>query len=139
MDDISLSEAEYALVMRGHAWIRSVDPYASVSRGWSGILVDLLHVLDVAIEEVAASHPRAHAVHFTTKGKFGSLRVHFDLSGISGPDDAAWSLLREVIARAEERSTRTCERCGASGRLRVIDDWLMTLCDAHASGHEGAR
>ncbi len=139
MDDVSLSEAEYALILRGHAWIRSVDRYASVSRGWSGILVDLLHVLDVVMEGIASAHPRAHAVHFTTKSKLGSLRVHFGLAGISGPHDAAWSLMREVIDRAERRSTRTCERCGAPGRLRDVDDWLMTLCDAHAIGHEGAR
>ncbi len=60
MDDVSLTQAEYALLLRGHTWIRSVDPYASLSRGWAGIVVDMLDALDVVMDEVAAEHPDAH-------------------------------------------------------------------------------
>lgn len=136
-DDVSLTQAEYALLLRGHGWIRSVDPYASLSRGWAGIVVEMLDVLDIVMGEVTADHPRAHVIHFTTKSKLGWLRVHFAVADVSGHSDAVWRLLRAVVDRAEERSARTCERCGAPGRLRHVDDWLMTLCDAHASGREG--
>jgi len=137
--DISLTEAEYALILRGHTWIRSVDPYATLSRGWAGIFVDMLEALDVAMAEIAAEHPdtRVGVIDFTTKSKFGSMRVFCALAGVSGPPDGVWRLLRAVIDRAEERSARTCERCGAPGRLRDVDEWLMTLCDAHATGQEG--
>ena len=135
MDDISLTQAEYDLILHGHPWIRSVAPYASLSRGWAGLVIDMLDVLALVIAEVRAKHPDACLTEFSSKQKFGSLRVFFGLD-ISGPLDAIWPLVRAPVDRAEERSTRTCERCGAPGRLREIDDWLVTLCDAHVPGRE---
>ncbi|RYB02138.1 hypothetical protein D3272_22725 [Lichenibacterium ramalinae] len=136
--DISLTRAEYDLLIRGHTWIRSVDPYASLSRGWSGIFVDMLEALDLAMTEIAVERPGSHVrvIEFTTKSKFGSMRVYCGLAGVSGPPDGVWRLLRAIIDRAEERSALTCERCGAPGRLREVDEWLMTLCDAHATLEE---
>ncbi len=133
MDDVSLTQAEYALLLRGHTWIRSVDPHASLSRGWAGIVVDMLDVLGVVMDEVTTEHPHAHIVDFTTRSKLGRLRVHFALAGVSGPADAARRLLHAIVDRAEARSAKICERCGAPGRLRVVDDQLITLCDAHAA------
>ncbi len=136
VEDLSLIQAEYDLLLRGHAWIYSVDPYASLSRGWAAIFIDMLDTLDTAMDEVAVDHPdaRVGASEWTTKSKFGSLRTFFTLAGVSGPPDAAWHLLRAIIDRTEEKSARTCERCGAPGRLREVDEWLVTLCDAHATG-----
>ena len=140
VDDLSLTRAEYDLLLRGHAWIRSVDPYANLSRGWVGIVVDMLDTLDVVMDEVAADHPdaRVGVTGFTTKSKFGSLRVFFALAGVPGPPESVWRLVRAVIDRAEERSARTCERCGAPGRTRDVDGWLTTLCDRHAT-EDGGR
>lgn len=66
------------------------------------------------------------------------LQIHFGLAGILGLPDAVWPLVLGVIDRTEERSGRTCERCGAPARLRDIDAEMMTLYDAHANGYEGA-
>ncbi len=133
MDDISLTQSEYALLLRGHTWIRSVDPHASLSRGWAGVVVDMLDLLDVIMDEVTSGHPHARVIDFTTKSKMGWLRVYFALDGVSGPPEAVWRLLRAGVERAEMRSAQTCERCGAPGRLRDVDDWLVTLCDVHAA------
>ena len=140
MADVSLTQAEYALLVHGHAWIHSVDPYASLSRGWAGIVVDMLDALDLAMVEIAAEHPdtRVGVTDWTTKSKFGSMRVYCGLAGVSGPPDGVWRLLRAIIDRAEERSACTCERCGAPGRLREVDEWLMSLCDDHATLQGGA-
>ncbi len=133
VDDLSLTQAEYDLLLHGHPWIRSVDDYASLSRGWAGIFVELLDMLDIVMEEIAEGRPGVHVVGWTTKSKFGSLRVSFGLAGVSGPTDGVWPLLRAPVDDAEARSARICERCGAPGRSRDVDDWLVTLCDAHAA------
>lgn len=55
------------------------------------------------------------------KEKFGVLCFYV----ASASDD-----LRAAIAAAERQSTRTCEQCGAPGRL-YTDGWLRTACLKH--------
>ena len=133
MRDLSLTQAEHDLLLRSHAWIRSVDPYASLPRGWAGMFSEMLDALDVVMARLSTDHPGMHVVGFTTKSKLGGLRVHFGLAGVSGATDGVWPFLRTPVDDAEARSTRICERCGAPGRTRDVDDWLVTLCDAHAA------
>lgn len=56
------------------------------------------------------------------KEKYGTLRFYYD-----GGDD----YVDGVISMAESMSERTCETCGAPGKLRE-GGWLRTLCDHHA-------
>lgn len=37
--------------------------------------------------------------------------------------------MEKIIEKAEEKSSKTCEGCGAKGFLRWCKGWKMTLCD----------
>lgn len=56
------------------------------------------------------------------KEKFGGLRFY-----VSGASDEQYN----YISFAESMSYRTCEECGAQGRL-YTDGWHRTLCSVHA-------
>lgn len=56
------------------------------------------------------------------KEKFGGLRFY-----VSGASDKQYN----YISFAESMSYRTCEECGAQGRL-YTDGWHKTLCSVHA-------
>lgn len=55
------------------------------------------------------------------KEKYAGLRFHC----VGDGEPALW----HAIMRAERESLRTCDRCGASGRVRG-GGWLVTRCDA---------
>lgn len=57
------------------------------------------------------------------KEKYGTLRFYID-SGNEAVFDA--------IAKAEDKSSRTCEICGESGKLRSKGHWVKTLCEKDA-------
>ena len=66
------------------------------------------------------------------KEKFGTLRFY-----ISGGDDYIHGLVR----MAESMSSRTCEKCGASGKLygvseKGITGWMHTHCDVCEEARE---
>jgi hypothetical protein len=92
----------------------------AVGDGWFELLRDLSAQLDSL-----SSRPLALQV----KQKFGGLRLYL----VPGTrSDAA----RALIRTADERSFRTCERCGATGTLRRFETGLMTTCADHAEGSE---
>lgn len=100
----------------------------AVGPGWRGLLKRL--------------HEQIHAVFpgyrlLDLKEKFGGLRVYVE--GLPGSGEA----LRSLIARAEEEAERTCEFCGAPGRIRTRDDWLggwrKCVCDACHSDWSARR
>lgn len=131
-DGSTLSQVQYAAIVHSHDWIRSIDPYASLSRGWEQIFREMLQALDYVVARLSMDYPNIRAVDWSTKSKFGSLRVYCRLCGVLSPA-AVWPILRAPIEVAEERSARTCEICGAPGRLRDVDEWLSTRCDVHAA------
>lgn len=86
--------------------------------GWIDLIDVLCEQLQKQTDERGAPQVRATQI----KEKFGTLR--FYSSGCSREQEA-------LIDMAEELSERTCEVCGARGKLRQFG-WLQTLCDAHA-------
>ena len=56
------------------------------------------------------------------KEKYGTLRFYYD-----GGDE----FINGVTTMAEYLSARTCESCGAPGKMRK-GGWIRTLCDEHA-------
>lgn len=86
--------------------------------GWYQIIRRLSEKLEAAIVKLPKkeqSHYRASQV----KEKYGVLRFYM---AASNNEMDSW------IQEAEEESERTCERCGAPGKLRGTH-WLATLCD----------
>lgn len=59
--------------------------------------------------------------------KFGGLLVHVESMGHDS------NTTRDLITAAEAESMRTCEFCGAPGRVRTREDaprgWRKTVCD----------
>jgi hypothetical protein len=85
-------------------------------RGWWPILADL-HCQLVRVD------PDYRFAQI--KEKFGVLRVYLDMSSDRALDEAD-----RIVAVAESRSARTCERCGEAGELCRDRRRWMTLCDA---------
>ena len=86
--------------------------------GW----FEIIHALSVVIKMHAKwnkcegdKYPAAVQV----KQKFGGLRFHYgsDIDAVDGAVDMAMQM-----------SFRTCEYCGAPGRLHITNNWLRTLC-----------
>lgn len=80
----------------------------------------------LAMREAELSVPVAVQV----KEKFGTLQVYLD-----GAHD---ELAQGYLSFAAAMSARTCEECGAPGKLRN-GGWLRTLCDHHDQERRNQR
>lgn len=76
-------------------------------------------------------HEQVHAVFsgyrlLDLKEKLGALRVY-----VEGPPGSG-DILRSLIGPTEAEAERTCEFCGAPGRIRTRDDqpggWRKAVC-----------
>lgn len=56
------------------------------------------------------------------KEKYGSLRIYLSRE----PD-----YLEKIILKAEHESEHICEFCGARGKNKKINGWVLTLCEEH--------
>jgi hypothetical protein len=90
----------------------------AVGDGWAAILSDLATEIE---QHCAASGDQLPGV-LQVKEKFGTLCVH-----VGQVDDD----VRSIIDRAEQRSAKTCEICGAAGSLWSDGGWMRTRCDEH--------
>jgi hypothetical protein len=82
--------------------------------GWLKI-IDQLSADITALDEKNGSETIATQV----KEKFGALRFY-----VQAGSDAIFDL----IDKAEDESSRTCEMCGEPGELRGVG-WVSTMCD----------
>ena len=87
------------------------------------------NIIDAACAQIEnrAYNNRLNGVEFPPvvatqiKEKYGTLRFYY-----TGGDD----YVDGVVSMAETISAKTCEVCGAPGKLRE-GAWLKTLCDIH--------
>jgi len=95
------------------------------SNGWQPILEEAFGWLEAeAVARKDAGFPNSHLpVLAQVKEKFGSLTIYADVPAVLWPE---W---RERMQAAEERSSKTCMRCGAPGELRR-NGWAHVYCDA---------
>jgi hypothetical protein len=84
--------------------------WISCGAGWYPIIVEL-------DQSIATIYPEYEVQQ--VKEKFGGLRYYCDHDGV---DEVA-----KLIGAAELRAAKTCEDCGALGRL-LDKGWLRTLC-----------
>lgn len=94
----------------------------SVRAGWRGLV-------EALCEQLQAEADRGHGqpVARQIKQKFGALRVYLRVA----PASAADSRFDALTDFAGRLSTRTCEHCGAPGRLIVGGYFWQTTCAAH--------
>jgi len=88
--------------------------------GWEPLIRRLSEKLERAIEALPEDM-REHCCAMQVKEKFGTLRFYLTTET---DEMSAW------IREAEDESARTCEECGAPGKLRGTG-WLYTACDEH--------
>jgi len=84
--------------------------------GWKDLLWDLCLKLEYTEKD------NEHFQVMQVKEKFGSLRFY-----VSVASDESFDL----IAEAENISTRTCEICGEPGEIKTPANWLKCRCKDH--------
>lgn len=92
----------------------------NVGDGWQDIVVQLHW-------DLFALDPNYQVTQI--KEKFGGLRYYIEIS--EGIEPETQRRMHELTYRAEEQSLKTCQVCGAPGKLDGSRWWLRTLCKAH--------
>lgn len=103
-------------------------------RGWYPLIVALHEQIKALLPDYEINQ---------VKEKFGGLRFYWEADdgtiyedGAIDPDlERRIELVEELVRAAERRAAKTCERCGAAGRLhctRAPSPWYQTLCAACA-------
>lgn len=119
-----MSDPTFDDAIAGRTWIADPDPWASVEPGWAAIFTEALD----RVGAVVARHPDLVVTGLTAKEKMGTLRIGTYTRLPSDVADEVGAVWRE----AEERSTVTCQVCGAPGTLRTDRrHWWATTCDDH--------
>jgi hypothetical protein len=127
-------ELEQKLVKRFPTWFNvngdvrhTLMPFGfQCGDGWFEILWRLCLNLEPTVAELEKETGERFEV-VRVKQKIGTLR--FYVSHHADPID-------ELIAEAQEESSRTCEVCGQPGRQREIGGGVRTVCDEHAHSTE---
>lgn len=88
--------------------------------GW----FNLIDVLCEELQRETAAHAAPQVVAQQVKEKFGGLRFY--------TSTATTDTQHALIEMAGSLSERTCEECGAPGKL-LTDGWYATRCDAHTT------
>lgn len=87
---------------------------------WSGVGKGWLPIVEALDEYLAHIDPDYIVDQY--KEKFGTLRFYFR-GNMERYDE-----MSSAVGFAEYLSGRTCEDCGAPGRLQSIGGWYRTLC-----------
>ncbi len=97
----------------GDGWYEIIDTLCAVIQN---------HVNNYSIIRNGVVEKPHQVVASQVKEKFGTLRFYVDYAD---------EYVHGAISMAESMSARTCEICGAAGKIRG-DFWLSTRCDEHA-------
>lgn len=105
--------------------------YEAVGAGWEPILHELDHQFVMVTGLGTDNHSKIRVLQI--KEKFGGLRVYVDTHQLTGEQQVR---VVEAIDRAEKKSFRTCEKCGARAvetRGKKGDKFSrsVTLCPEH--------
>jgi hypothetical protein len=87
---------------------------SSIGRGWRPLVDEVFDWLE---------NNKCLVKIIQVKEKYGLLTIY---SEINHPE------LDIILDEAERKSTKICEKCGESGKLRTDRRWILTLCDSCA-------
>jgi hypothetical protein len=99
----------------------------STGDGWRRIIELALRRISAAIE----SHEEAVVQITDIREKYGTLRIEYAAARVPG---SAADAIENAVAIAEAISERTCETCGAPGRLYDNGGRFSACCADHAKG-----
>lgn len=98
-----------------------------VGPGWWPILEEAMTNITGLLELYPESSCQAQQI----KEKFGGLRFYVQSKlGQAPSNDAFHKAIRGYIETAEIKAAKTCEACGAPGKLGG-KHWLKTACEKH--------
>jgi hypothetical protein len=122
-----------------------------IEPGW----LDIVERLCADIDAIVPENEKEHLLVVQIKEKFGTLRFYLDVappridiispSGVvsgsmplSQKRHRAWLEQVDALVRAaEQESSKRCLFCGAPGKLRTDQPWIVTACDEHADTTAG--
>jgi hypothetical protein len=144
----SAAEAAKALQKRYPTWFTSTR--LEFPDGWAALVVRLADQIAAVLDENHRVEFRVHQV----KEKFGSLRFYWACPSMpprgfqarAHADGERWETRPEgddaihaLVRRAEEESSRTCQRCGGPGQRVNASGMVATLCSSHGRDLERER
>lgn len=91
----------------------------SCGDGWYSIIEELS-------EKIAELDKDNQVVADQVKEKFAGLRFYYH---IEGENNSLFDKVEKLIAKAEAKSFKTCERCGKPGSVKG-KYWVTTMCDS---------
>jgi hypothetical protein len=92
--------------------------------GWFQLIYDLSKKLEAEILK-QPEEARQHYCASQVKEKYAGLRFYMNCS----TDE-----MQKFIEEAEEKSEKTCEVCGAPGKVREHHMWYYCSCEDHEKG-----
>jgi hypothetical protein len=92
--------------------------------GWFQLIYDLSKKLEAEILK-QPEEERQHYCASQVKEKYAGLRFYMNCS----TDE-----MQKFIEEAEEKSEKTCEVCGAPGKVREHHMWYYCSCEDHEKG-----
>jgi hypothetical protein len=109
--------------------------YIEHGDGWAGILDAVFGSMDmwVSIKDGVKTSTLDFVRVAQIKEKFGGLRLYVDIAEGATPQQVGE--IHGAIHVGEYLASKTCERCGAPGRLHG-DGWIQTLCPTHIEEYE---
>lgn len=112
-------------VPRNHANIdQHVLPWGfECGEGWYHVIHDLCQSVMAHCNKTGERPPQACQV----KEKYGGLRFYVDYASEE---------VYKIISSFEGYSYKVCEVCGAPGKMRDDNRWVMTRCDEHYRGNK---
>jgi hypothetical protein len=87
--------------------------------GWYCIIYELSEKIEAYNKTLPKGHDPVSATQ--VKEKYGTLRYYVNF---------ATDEIYDLIDKAEEESSNTCERCGCPGKLECDRGWYFTTCPA---------
>lgn len=99
-----------------------------VTKGWFPLFVQLCTEIDKLLGD-----NKQHFRWLHIKEKFGSCRLQWVAE--KATDAETVELIRaisELVRKAEKQTGHTCAVCGTPDALDRLDDYVITLCPAHA-------
>jgi len=91
--------------------------------GWAPILDDLASWIEFQVKHNKMYMPEIRQI----KEKFGELQFYYHY--LNHNDEYNMGKLQGYVEYAERRSARTCEECGAPGKVAVKDGWYRCRCE----------
>jgi hypothetical protein len=106
--------------------------------GWFDLLDKTFAKIQYVCRLTESSPSPVGFVASQVKEKFGSLSLYYRLTGEKIGNEMAASIIADLVASGERKSSSTCEVGGEHGVMCHRSGWLKTLCRAHAleSGYE---